>query len=52
MRPLYMITHKKGIPITKVLFNSFEEALEQSKTFLSKTEITILYIDEEFDILK
>lgn len=47
MRPLYMITHKNGIPITKVLFNSFEEALKQSEAFLSKTEITILYIDEE-----
>ena len=47
MRPLYMITHKNGIPITVVLFNSWEEAFKQSKGFLSKTEITILYIDEE-----
>ncbi len=44
MKPLYMITDTNGTPLTKVIFDSFEEAEKQSKGFMSKTEIVILYL--------
>jgi hypothetical protein len=39
-----MITDTNGTPLTKVIFDSFEEAEKQSKGFMSKTEIVILYL--------
>jgi hypothetical protein len=44
MKNFYMITDKKGFPITEVIFDSYEKALHESKMFLSATKILTLYL--------
>ena len=44
MKNFYMITDKKGFPITEVIFETYEKALHESKMFLSSTKILTLYL--------